>query len=297
MRHPLTLAAISLGLSLSLPAAAQTEGRTDSPPSTSSVAPAVKDRGNPRTDFTAYTRPGGRVSMGPLKFEFGLIDEITIGSYVPPWFAFPFLGTPIPNAYLKLRSWWSGPFTVAVRGGMLFVDGSAVAELADNDATASVVGLAAELDASYRLSEQFTLSAGIDYNHLSALGSDTQPATSVEGASTADTWNSRLFLQWHLTRVFSLTFLARYLVSQSPVAAEASTQSPAFSVNTELSTESTGARGRWSAAPGVAFDWEHWELSLGVGYGVVPLPLFGIPTTKPWPLVDFAFAFYFDLYD
>ena len=298
MRHPLTLLALLVSLPLSASAsAADLAGPEDLAPSPSISAAPSKYRPNLRTDFTAYTRPGGRVSMGPLKFEFGPIDEVTIGTYVPPWFAFPFIGAPVPNAYIKVRSWFPGPFTLAVRGGLLFVDGKAVAELADKDASASAMGLAGEVDASYRFGDHFTLSAGLDYNHLSAVGSDDQVSTSVEGASTADTWNSRLFAEWKLTKVFSLTFLVRYLISQSPISAEANTNSPAFSVNSDLSTESTGARGRWSAAPGVSFDWEHWELSIGVGYGVVPLPVFGIPTTKNWPLVDFAFAFHFDLYD
>lgn len=298
MRPSLTLVALLASLPLSASAgAAELAGPEDVPPSPTPVPVKNGYRPNLRTDFTAYTRPGGRVSVGPLKFEFGLIDEVTIGTYVPPWFAFPLLGTPVPNGYLKLRSWWHGPFTLAVRGGVLFVDAEGVAELADNDASASALGVAGEIDASYRLGDHFTLSAGLDYNHLSAVGSETQQATSVEGASTADTWMSRLFAEWKLTNVFSLTLLVRYLVSQSPVSADASSETPAFSVRSDLSTENTGKRGRWSAVPGVAFDWQHWELSIGVGYGVVPLPVFGIPTTKAWPLVDFALALHFDLYD
>jgi hypothetical protein len=255
------------------------------------------ERPNPRTDYTAYTRPGGRVSVGPLKAEFGIIDEITVGTYVPPWFAFPVLGVPIPNGYLKARSWWSGPITLALRGGLLFIDGTAIAELADEDASASVLESSGELDVSFRFSPRVTLSAGLDYNHLSALGDSTEEATTIEGASTADTWNSRLFFELGLTRVFSLTFLLRYLIYQSPVEADASTDGEVVSIDSNLSAESGAARKRFAGVAGFAFDWEHWELSLGIGYGVFPLPALGIPTSNAYPIVDFAFAYRFDLYD
>lgn len=255
------------------------------------------ERPNQRTDYTAYTRPAGRVSFGPLKLELGLIDEITIGTYVPPWFAFPVLGSPVPNGYLKLRSWWSGPITLALRGGLLFIDGTAVAELADEDASASVLETSAEADISFRFGRAITLSAGVDYNHLHAVGDTEQAATQIEGASTADTWNSRLFLEWHLTRVFSLTVLLRYLIYQGPVDADADLEGTVVSIEGDLSAGTSVPRRRFAGVPGIAFDWQHWELYLGVGYGVFPLPVVGIPTSRAYPVVDFAFAYRFDLYD
>lgn len=252
---------------------------------------------NQRTDYTAYTRPRGRVAAGPLKLELGLIDEVTVGTYVPPWFAFPALGAPVPNGYVKLRSWWPGPAALAVRGGALFIDGTAIAELADESASASVLALMGELDLSLRLSARLSLSAGLDYTHLAALGDAQQAATSLEGASTADTYNARLFAEWRLTRVFSLSLLLRYLIYQSPLEADTNLRGLALDVDGDLSAESSRARKRAAVVPGVAFDWEHWELALGVGYGVFALPALGIPTARAYPVVDLAFAYRFDLYD
>jgi hypothetical protein len=250
---------------------------------------------NPRTDYTAYTRPKGTLALGPLKIEHGIIDEITIGTYPLPWFAFPILKTPIPNGYLKIRSFWSGPFTLALGGGVTYIDGKAVAKLADKNASASGLSTVAELDASYRFDERFTLSLGFDYAHLKALGNTKDQSTSVEGASTAHTYSTRLLGEWRLSRVFALTLLLRYLIYQSPVQANANSDSDSITIGADVSAESTQQR-RFTAVPGVSFVFDRWEISTGVGYGVFYLPVLGLASTKAWPVVDFAFAYRFDLY-
>jgi hypothetical protein len=250
---------------------------------------------NPRTDYTAYTRPSGTLALGPLKIEHGIIDEIMIGTYPLPWFAFPILKTPIPNGYLKLRSFWGGPFTLALGGGLTYIDGKAVAKLADKTASASALSTVAELDASYRFNERFTLSLGFDYAHLRAIGNSGDQATSVEGASTAHTYSTRLFGEWRLSRVFALTLLLRYLIYQSPVDANATSNSSSISVTANVSAQSTEQR-HFTAVPGVSFVFDRWELTTGVGYGVFYLPVLGLASTKAWPVVDFSFAYRFDLY-
>src|SRR5688572_489100 len=84
---------------------------------------------DPRTDYTAYTRAQGQVAAGLFKLELGIIDEITVGTYVPTWI--PFLSVPIPTLYLKARSWWEGPVTLALRGGLVYVNAKALAKVAD----------------------------------------------------------------------------------------------------------------------------------------------------------------------
>jgi hypothetical protein len=100
---------------------------------------------NPRTDYTAYTRPAGRMAAGPLKVEHGIIDEIMVGTYVPPWVAFPVLGATVPTVYLKLRSPELGPITLSVRGGFAYLDDNAVTELTDGEATGNAASTTADV--------------------------------------------------------------------------------------------------------------------------------------------------------
>lgn len=251
---------------------------------------------NPRTDYTAYTRPAGRTAVGLFKLEQGILDQLTIGTYWPLWFAYPALGVLIPNAYLKMGTSRRVPLALAGRAGVTYVDDSAISKMSHNQASASAIAYAAEVDASLRLGSAFTLTLGGDYNHLSAVGGGTDHvAASIEGASTADTWSARLLTEWHLTHSFELSLLVRYLIYQSPLNADVETESEAVSVEGDLSGEGSRRR-RWSLVPGVAFEGESWELQLGVGYGVFYLPVAGLPTSKSWPIVDLGFAYRFDLF-
>lgn len=250
---------------------------------------------NPRTDYTAYTRPRGRASVGFFKTDLGVIDEVLIGTYPLPWFAFPWLKTTIPSVYAKVRSPWSGPLTLSLGGSFLYVNGKAVAQLADKDASASALSTTGSFDASYRFDQRFTLNLGLDFAKLSAVGDNKDEATSVEGASTANTFSTRLMGEWRLSRVFALTLLFRYLVYQSPISADSTSSTSAVTVTSDLSAESTIQK-RFTLVPGVSFEWEHWELNAGVGYGVFYLPVLGLASAKSWPVVDLAFAYRFDLY-
>jgi hypothetical protein len=260
-----------------------------------SGAASAQQLENPRTDYTAYTRPKGRMAVGPFKVEHGIIDEIMVGTYPLPWLAFPWLKVPVPSGYLKLRTSWFDPLTFSARAGIAYINAKAIAELADDSAEASALSTTADFTASWQINEQFTLSAGLDYAHLGAVGSGADQATKVEGASTAHTYSTRLFGEWRFTRVFAMTLLARYLIYQSPIDTSSTTNSDAVTVETDLSAESTEQR-HFSIVPGVSFVWQRWELDAGVGYGVLYLPILGLATAKRWPILDLSFAYRFDLY-
>ena len=260
-----------------------------------SGAAGAQQLDNPRTDYTAYTRPKGRMAVGPFKVEHGIIDEIMVGTYPLPWLAFPWLKVPVPTGYLKLRTSWFDPVTVSLRGGLAYINAKAIAELADDDAEASALSETADLTASYRIDDRFTVSLGFDYAHLSAVGTAGETTTSVEGAGTAHTYSTRLFGEWRFTRVFALTLLARYLIYQSPIDTKSQTTTDSITVDTDLSAETTEQR-HFSLVPGVSFVWQRWELSGGVGYGVFYLPILGLATAKRWPILDLNVAYRFDLY-
>lgn len=250
---------------------------------------------NPRTDYTAYTRPKGRLAVGPFKVEHGIIDEVMIGTYVPPWFAFPVLKVPIPSVYLKLRTPTWGNFTTSIRGDVAYIAGTAVAELSDDDATASAISTTADIGLSYRINEQFTASLGLDYAHLRAVGEASDEATSVEGASAAHTYSVRAFGEWRLSQTFAVTLLFRYLLYQSPISADSTSENDAVDVEADLSAEATLQK-HFSIVPGVSFVQKRWELTAGIGYGVFYLPVLGLASGKNWPIVDLGFAYRFDLY-
>jgi hypothetical protein len=262
-------------------------------PGASALADQLTD---PRPDYTAYTRPKGTLALGLLKTEFAVIDELMVGTYVPPWFAFPVLKVPIPTLYVKGRSWFEGPVTIGLRGSAVYVDAKALAKLAEDSATAGAIALGGELDITYRFDERFSLTLGGTSNTIHAAGGGSEPASEIEGAAVADTSAMFLFGEWRLSRVFALTLLSQVLIYQSPYETTAEASGPGYEVESELSVQSSTKQSRLNVVPGVSFSWERWELHGGVGYGVFFLPVLGLATQKSWPVVDFSFAYRFDLY-
>lgn len=258
-----------------------------------SAGAAAQQLENPRTDYTAYTRPRGRLAVGLLKTDLGIIDQIMVGTYPLPWLLFPVLKTPVPNVFVKARTPWSGPLTLALGGSITYVNAKALAQLPDSNVHASAVSTTASFDTSYRLDERFSLSLGFDYAHLNVIGGEE--AADVEGASTAHTYSTRLLGEWRLSRVFAVTLLFRYLMFQTPISADGTSNSGSVTITSDLSVEPTVQK-RFTVVPGVSFQWERWELNAGVGYGVFYLPVFGLATGKAWPVADLAFAYRFDLY-
>lgn len=251
---------------------------------------------NPRTDYTAYTRPRGRMAVGPLKIEHGIIDEIMVGTFVPPWLAFPWLTAPVPNVYAKLRTSWWDPVTLSLRGSLAYVSSKVIAELADEPTNGSAISTTADFDASFRIDDRWAVSLGFDYANVHAVGDTSAETTSIEGASTVHTYSARAFGEWRLTRVFALSLLLRYLIYQSPVHVHGTSQTNSGSVSSDLSAESA-IENPFTIVPGVSFVWDRWELSGGIGYGVIYLPVLGLASAKAWPVVELGFAYRFDLYD
>jgi len=250
---------------------------------------------HPRTDYAAYTRPKGVLAAGLPKIEHGIIDEVMVGTYLPPWFLFPVLKAPVPSAYAKFRTPWFDPVTVSLRFGAAYLPEAAVIELSDGSASGSAVSLTADMTASYFIDERFTVSVGVDWAHLQATA-EGEETTSMQGASSAHTYSTRAFGEWRLTRTFALSLLTRVLIYQSPVNASATSESDAVSVDAELSGEGTDQR-YVTIVPGVSFVFKNWEISGGLGYGVFYLPVLGLASAKAWPVLDFAVAYRFDLYD
>jgi hypothetical protein len=262
---------------------------------TLSAAASAQQLENPRTDYTAYTRPRGKLAVGLLKTDLGVIDELTVGTYPLPWLLIPVLKTTVPNAYLKVRSPWKGPLTLALGGSFTYINAKALAQIADKNADGSALSATGEFDASYRFDKRFSLSLGFDFATLRAVGGADQQTDSVEGAATGHTYSVRALGELRLNRVFALSLLFRYLIYQSPYKVDTTSDTPPVTVTGDLSAESTIQK-HFTLVPGVSFEWERWEFNAGVGYGVFYLPVLGLASSKNWPVVDLAFAYRFDLY-
>ena len=169
--------------------------------------------GQERVDFTAYTLRRNEVSVGIGSAAYGLIDEVTLGTYVPLWFAFPVLNAPIASAFLKLRDWFHGPVAVSLRGAFVYLPASASSSSLTAGATTHVgfMVIPLELSISARLHPRFSQSLQLGWVHVAAAGSgsrDKDLDLRIAGASAVTSLSLFLLSELRLSRVVALTLRA-----------------------------------------------------------------------------------------
>jgi hypothetical protein len=234
--------------------------------------------GNERSEDTAYTLPAGTFSVGLLTAEAGLFDEITVGTYLPAWFAFPVVDSPILTGFVKLRAPFEGPVALSMRvGAAYFNAGTLAADLSGGRATRSdVLAVPFELAASIRIGDFITQSFELSYVSLDITASEDN-ATTGGGSATTSTASLSALFQLRLTRRTALTMAGRVLLSQSAARISAHLTRGPTSLKAQLGFRPYDGSVLWSLVPGVAFSWAHVNLELGIGYGSYWLPIIQAP--------------------
>src|SRR5262245_8269425 len=114
--------ALSLIISAAL-AVVASPARAQQPAETVSGAPAEAAPQKPKQalrlldERTAYTIGGGKVKLGLLAFEFGIVDRVSVGTDPPAWAARSVLSILVPNLHVKAVLFQRGPATVALKVG------------------------------------------------------------------------------------------------------------------------------------------------------------------------------------
>jgi hypothetical protein len=251
-----------------------------------------------RIDFTAYTLRQNELSLGIGTAAYGLLDEVTLGTYVPTWFAFPWLDAPIATGFLKVRDWFFGPVSLALRGTFVYLHASALSSsLSRNRATrVGFFVVPVELSLSMRLHARVSESMQLSWVHVGFGGtspSDATVATGLGAASAMTTVSLSSLTELRLSRVVALTLRGTLLLGHSDLVVRAELERNGTRVDADLGAVSFG-RLVANVIPGVAFSWSHVNLHLGVGVGSnwLPIAALPIPTSATIvPDVDFYVRF------
>jgi hypothetical protein len=243
---------------------------------------ADQRRGHERTDFTAYTLRQNEFSVGLGSAAYGLFDQVTIGTYVLPWFAFPWLHAPVATGFIKIRDWFAGPVAVSIRGTFVYLNASALTSELSNRATAhaGLLVVPVELSLSWRMHPMVTQSVQLIWVHAGVGGeksNDTSVDVGLGGASTASSASLSSLTELRLSRVFALTLRCTLLLSLSDIIVRADYERNGTLVHANLGAVSqSGMVG--NVIPGVSFSWSHVNLQLGLGFGTNWLPIVALPT-------------------
>ncbi|HMR10654.1 MAG TPA: hypothetical protein PKA88_32980 [Polyangiaceae bacterium] len=217
------------------------------------------------TDDTAYTLGAKRLRLGLLKFQYGVWDPLTAGSYTAPWVV------RMANLHLKWRYYFEDPWSLALQVGAYRLDVSKLEVFEDVPGDAIISVGTFEPSVSYRFNSRFTLSASVPYTEVRANG--TVNIDAFEGALTGavDNLQFATTFEWRLTRVTALVLHARYLIFQRVFGDGSITLHPdeftTVRIDADAESEALDFNGAWSVVPAVAFSWKSFNLRAGVGYG------------------------------
>jgi hypothetical protein len=264
------------------------------PPAPEAPPPAPQEEPRRRFDDTAYTLSGGQLSIGLYDVQLGIIDEVTIGTYIEPWFVFPFFRAPIPTAFVKVRDWFHGPVALSLRATWIYISATALAEgLGRGDeVSAAVVILPLEAAVSLQAGSRLTQSFSLTWLISQADGSQSS-STSVAGAVSGSQLSLSALSEYKITDWFFLTLQARMLLAQSNVRARVKAEQGSTSIDADIGLDADYGHLVACVIPGIALRGHHLNFELGVGYGSWWLPIVGLPlpSTGPVPVLNFYVRF------
>ena len=237
------------------------------------------------TSGTAYTLRAGELSLGLIRAEVGVLDELSVGINVMPWVVGPFFGTVIPNGYVKIRDFVHGPFAVALEGHFLYIDAAAILDRVSQGAHSKLLSLMAALSTSMRWSDALSTSLQATFTVVNVGGGSGGLA--FEGTAVLDNLFVSGQFEWRFHRTLALHLLGRVLFyREAPTVNLHYTPNATTSVDAALQANFVVPTGAWSVVPALAYSGEHFNMRVGAGYGHRWLPVLGL-VLNPGLVVDF----------
>lgn len=254
--------------------------------------------GAERIDYTAYTLRRDELSVGLGAAAYGVLDEITVGTYVPLWLAFPLLNAPIASAYLKLRDWFHGPAAASLRAALLYLPASLFSSTVTNGAATRVGFLVVpiELSVSVRFHPKFSQSLQLSWVHVGVDGSrarDKRLDLGIGAASAVTSLSIHFLSELRLSPLVALTLRESVLLGYGDLVVRGEIERDGTRVDASLGATELYDGIVANIIPGVALSWSNVNLHLGVGVGSNWLPFLGLPIrgVTVVPDVDFYVRF------
>jgi len=238
--------------------------------------------GSERIDFTAYTLRQNELSIGIGAAAFGVIDEITVGTCVPLWFAFPFVNAPIASGYLKVRDWFHGPLAASLRAAVAYLPAGVFSSASSNHQTTRVgfVVVPIELSLSLRATESFSQSLQVSWVYVGANGSRTRDERidlRIGGVSAVTSLSLHLLSELRVSRVVALTMRESVLLGSGDLLVSGQVERGGTRVDADLGATQLYNGVVANIVPGIALSWANINVHLGIGVGTNWLPFLGLP--------------------
>jgi len=210
---------------------------------------------------TAYMVGRHKLKLGILAFEYGILQQLSIGTEPPAWILRAFINILVPNLHLKYQLLERDPVAVAVMAAGYY------ATLDRSNVSGNLVDVPLSLFVSVKVHPRITLHAQGAYVYARVVGTGDVTQASLNGATASRTGQVGLMVQYRLTRIFSLLASGRYQFYTADLPLSGSTTIDPFTTGTLSGQYVPAVQHPWQVVGGFAVLWRYVHLILGAGYG------------------------------
>jgi hypothetical protein len=233
------------------------------------------------TDESAYTLRQTDLRVGIWKVQYGIVDSITAGSYIWPWFL------RVSNLHAKWRYWHDETWALSVFTGFYHLDTKNLSAVDEDTGNAVITVLPFELAASYRFNDRYTLTFAPVWTSVLVKGSLGNDDLQGAGEGAVNNFQLTATFEWRWSRVTALLFHGRYLLAQRAYVQGDVVLTPdeftTIEVHAAAQDDGVQFRGAGSLTTSFVFSWETFNLRAGLALGHYNVP--GVNFVLGQPLV------------
>lgn len=235
-------------------------------------------------DFTAYTLNQNQARLGIFSLEYGIIDQIMVGTYTVPWIAYAVTGKTMVNGFIKVQPLKIGKLAMSLRGTVFYINAQDITILdifEHGNVKATFLPITAA--ASYAFNDTWGLTLEGTFVKVFGNADANIQDSDFKGSGAQDNIQLATQIEWRVSRVVALTLRGRWVPWASAAALESTVTLDAggqLEVSAAATMPITNA---WAVIPGVALSWGVFNLEVGLGYGNIFLPGIGLVTGNKYP--------------
>ncbi len=243
------------------------------------------------TDESAYTLRQKDFRVGIWKLQYGIIDQVTAGTYIWPWVF------RVANLHAKWRYWHNDTWALSVFTGFYHFDTKSLEKVDEDTGNATIDVVPFELAASYRFDDRYTLSVAPVWTTVALKGDLESEDLKGAGEGAVNNFQLTATFEWRVSRVTAFLFHGRYLVAQTAHAQGDIVLHPdeytTVEVHASGKTDAIDFRKAGSLVLSSVFSWETFNLRTGLSFGHynVPAVNFVIGTPLIIPELDLYWIF------
>jgi hypothetical protein len=223
---------------------------------------------------TAYMVGRHKLKIGILAFEYGIVQQLSIGSEPPAWALRAVTDVLIPNLHLKYQILDRDPVAVAVQAAGYY------ANISRAGFSGNLIDIPLSVYVSVKVHPRITLHAEGAYVFGRAFGTGDLTKAQLDGATVIRAGQLGLMAQYQVNHFFSLTATGRYQFYVADLPLSGSAMTDPYTTASLSGQYVPPVKHPWEAIGGVAFLWQHFRLIVGAGYGYYFVPGLDIANTR-----------------